>query len=64
VEEVSPLDEFRSWIAAVSPGLIAIGPVSCGSFSKSWRAALRQAERSCGEISYRRATSETTAPGA
>jgi hypothetical protein len=60
----APLDELRSWIAVVPSGLIATDPVPSGSFNKPSRAALRQSARCCGEISCRRATSETTAPGA
>ncbi|MGY3443196.1 hypothetical protein [Bradyrhizobium sp. USDA 4473] len=45
-------------------GLVATGTVPSGSFNKPSRAALRQAESCCGEISCRRATSNITAPGA
>src|ERR1700681_3050840 len=38
--------------------------VPFGSFSKPLRAALRQADKCWGDRSWRRATSETTAPGA
>ena len=62
--KAAPLDEFRSWVALVPEVVVTTSPVSPGSFSKPLRAALRQAERCCGEISCRRATSETIAPGA
>jgi hypothetical protein len=39
-----------------------IGASSAGKLSKPARAALRQANRCCGEMSCRRATSDTTAP--
>jgi hypothetical protein len=38
--------------------------MSGGSFSNGARAARRQADRCCGESPRRRATSDTTAPGA
>ena len=41
-----------------------IGASSAGKLSKPARAALRQANRCCGEMSCRRATSDTTAPAA
>ena len=37
---------------------------SAGSFSNPARVAQRQADRCCGESPWRRATSDTTAPGA
>src|ERR1700680_1104058 len=40
------------------------GASSAGRLSKPARAALRQPNRCCGEIPCRRATSDTTAPGA
>ncbi|MGY3532247.1 hypothetical protein [Bradyrhizobium sp. USDA 4452] len=45
-------------------GLLATGSLPSGSFNTPSRDAPRQAESCCGEISCRRATSETTAPGA
>jgi len=50
-------------LAAIE-ALVVTSLVPFGGFSKPLRAALRQADRSCGEISCRRATSETTALGA
>jgi DNA replication protein DnaC len=44
--------------------LADIGASSPGKLSKPARAALRPANRCCGEISFWRATSDTTAPGA
>ena len=41
-----------------------IGTSSAGNVSKPARAALRQPNRCCGDMSCRRATSDTTAPGA
>src|SRR5947208_1643506 len=41
-----------------------MGASSAGRVSRPARAALRQANRCCGVMSCRRATSDTTAPGA
>ncbi len=40
-----------------------IGAASAGNVTRPARAALRQANRCCGNMSCRRATSDTTAPG-
>src|ERR1700681_3580530 len=40
------------------------GPSSAGRLNSPARAALRQPNRCCGDMSCRRATSDTTAPGA
>jgi hypothetical protein len=48
----------------VPEGLVAAGLVPFGSFSKPLRAALRQADKCWGDRPWRRATSQTAAPGA
>src|SRR5580704_1682681 len=56
-------DIIPSWRSSVTTGTNS-GVSSAGKLSKPLRAALRQANRCCAEMSCRRATSDTTAPGA
>src|SRR5215467_4641949 len=58
-----PLDEERARRIVLIPQPAGIS-TSAGSFSNPARAARRQADRCCGESPWRRATSDTTDPGA
>src|SRR5215472_17457630 len=58
-----PLDEARARRIVLIPEPAGIS-TSSGSFSNPARVSLPQADRCCGESPWRRATSDTTAPGA